>query len=72
MDGAAGSHARYASDSAPVNTAGSGDGTHADSRFAEEYAFDPTGTRSNCRPASRIAARTRSPSAHGPNSSNPG
>ena len=56
----------------PVKIAGSGDGTHADSRFADEYAFAPTSTRSNSAPASRIALRTRSPSAHGPNSSNPG
>ena len=56
----------------PLKIAGIGDGTHADSRFADEYAFDPTSTRSRPSPAAMRAARTRSPSAHGPNSSKPG
>ena len=69
---AAGSHSRYASVPSPLKMAGIGEGTHADSRFADEYAFDPTSTRSRPSPAAIRAERTRSPSAHGPNSSKPG
>jgi hypothetical protein len=47
-------------------------GIHADSRFAVEYAFAPARTSPNSCPAARIAPSTSSPSAHGPNSSNPG